>query len=739
VPPDSTAANSDADITIKRETLLATADARLGHKELAHQELREARALAESTRSRLQGEVLRTEGGLAAREGKAQESEFFYRQSLAFAEEHHDTYLAATNLSNLGIVALKAGHIDEALARFNAASERARGIRANYILQAALGNAGWAYYDLGDFDRALDNFHQAKAQAHDMNAAASEALWLQSEGLSLYRLGELEQARARYEQALREARAIQDHAQISTIETSLGKLSLQLRRIGEAELYAADALKEASAISDKSSEFDASILSALAAALDSTRADAASDLLKVHDEAAKDFPAMLYEIEDALGNLYAHRHDLQAAETWHRRAIRTYESQRAALHDEERRLPFYANGDELYHDYAAFLIATKRPGDALRVLDSARAAVLKEGLGSASAGEARAVVAPESIARQRHAVLLFYSLGAPESWLWAIDARGPHLFPLPPAAEIAAHIKSYQAIISKSRDPLAEQNQDAVWLYGALVAPAEALLPGGSHVFVIPDGPLNGFNLETLLKPSPQGLSYWLEDVRLTTASSLQLLARSQADTDGSKQNLLLLGDALPSSPMYPPLSHAAEEAAAVEQSFASADRKALTQAAAIPAAYAASRPAEYSYVHFVAHGTASSLRPLDSAIVLSPPPTDPDAFKLYARDIVHQPLHARLVTISACYGSGLRNFSGEGLVGLSWAFLRAGAHQVIGALWEVNDSSTPQLMAQLYQGLSHGEPPDDALRAAKLTLLHSHGVFRKPLYWGAFQLYTGA
>jgi CHAT domain-containing protein len=96
-------------------------------------------------------------------------------------------------------------------------------------------------------------------------------------------------------------------------------------------------------------------------------------------------------------------------------------------------------------------------------------------------------------------------------------------------------------------------------------------------------------------------------------------------------------------------------------------------------------------------------------------------------------------VTISACYGSGLRNFSGEGLVGLSWAFLRAGAHQVIGALWEVNDSSTPQLMAQLYQGLSHGEPPDDALRAAKLTLLHSHGVFRKPLYWGAFQLYTGA
>ncbi len=683
--------------------------------------------------------MLRTEGGLATREGKVQESESFYRQSLAFAEEHHDTYLAATNLSNLGIVSLRAGRIDEALARFHAASELARGIHANYILQAALGNAAWAYYDLGDFDRALDSFRQARAQAHDMNAAYWETLWLQSEGLSLYRLGEYEQARACYEQALPEARAIQDHAQVSTIETSLGKLSIKLGRISDAQADAAAALSEAHATGNQSSELDASILGALAAAHDPNRADAASDLLKVRDEAVKAAPSDVYEIEDALGDLYADEHDLRAADTWHRQAIHTYEAQRAALHDEERRLPFYANGDELYHDYAAFLIATKRPGDALRVLDSARAAVLKEGLGSASTGEPRAVASPEWIARQRHAVLLFYSLGAPESWLWAIDARGTHLFSLPPEPEIAAHIKSYQASISKSRDPLAEQNQDAVWLYRALVAPAEALLPAGSHVFVFPDGPLNGFNLETLLKPSPQGLHYWLEDVSLTTASSLQLLARSQADAGGPKENLLLLGDALPSVAAYPTLNHAPEEVAAVEGSFAPADRKALTQAAAIPAAYAASHPAEYSYVHFVAHGTASSLRPLDSAIVLSPPPADPDGFKLYARDIVHQPLHARLVTISACYGSGLRNFAGEGLVGLAWAFLRAGAHQVIGALWEVNDSSTPQLMAQLYQGLARGEAPNDALRAAKLTLLHSHGVFRKPLYWAAFQLYTGA
>jgi hypothetical protein len=50
---------------------------------------------------------------------------------------------------------------------------------------------------------------------------------------------------------------------------------------------------------------------------------------------------------------------------------------------------------------------------------------------------------------------------------------------------------------------------------------------------------------------------------------------------------------------------------------------------------------------------------PLDSAVILSPTPKSPEDFKLYARDIVHHPLQARLVTISACYGSGLRSPTG--------------------------------------------------------------------------------
>ena len=162
-----------------------------------------------------------------------------------------------------------------------------------------------------------------------------------------------------------------------------------------------------------------------------------------------------------------------------------------------------------------------------------------------------------------------------------------------------------------------------------------------------------------------------------------------------------------------------------------------MTRAQATPAAYLASDPEQFSYIHFVAHGTASRLSPLDSAIVLSTAGGEDD-FKLYARDIIRHHLRADLVTISACYSAGERAYSGEGLVGLSWAFLMAGAHNVVAALWDASDAPTEQLMNRFYDELDRGAMPDAALRAAKLSLLRG-GNFRNPFYWAPFQLYAGS
>jgi len=742
---DTPAFSPTDDLEIKRLTLLTLAHARLGQSEQSAEELQTAQQLSTATNSHLQGELLRTEGILERRNGRPADAESSFRASLAFARRNQDEYLAATDLLNLGIMALQAEHIDEALDRFNASSQLAAKIHAELLLQSSLGNTGWAYYNLGDFERALEGFQQAEVQARKLGATDSEVVWLESAGRAYSQLGNLQQAEGCYEQARQVAQGGYDLARQAENEAALGMLSLRRNQPVEARAHADAALRDARQLRDQPAETDALLVEALTAATAHT--PEAEGLLTqlLHENIA--LPSVRWTAADALAKLYAAEGRPTHAEQWYRRSIQTFETQRNSVQEDELRLPFSTNGDELYRHYAEFLIASNRPSEALRLLDSARGVSLngtEEDPGRKHRSAARTPRMGTSLNTFRgFEVVLFYSLGQQRSYLWAIDRRGAHLHVLAPEGEIAARIQTYQANILRSRDPLQESNPDAQWLYENLVGSVEALIPKNARVLVVPDGSMHGFNLETLLRPGPQGFHYWIDDVRLTMAPSLRLVSQASSRDaqagSASAGKLLLMGDPMRATKEYDTLPHASAEIENVEQYFPLDRRTTLTRAAAVPEAYAASRPVQYKYLHFVAHGMASNLRPLNSAIILSPSAVDPDRYKLYARDIIQQPLNARLVTISACYGSGVRNYAGEGMVGLSWAFLRAGAHQVIAGLWEVNDSSTPQMMDQMYHSLTEGADPDQALRTAKLSMLHSQGVFRKPIYWAAFQLYTGS
>ncbi|WP_058189229.1 CHAT domain-containing tetratricopeptide repeat protein [Terracidiphilus gabretensis] len=252
---------------------------------------------------------------------------------------------------------------------------------------------------------------------------------------------------------------------------------------------------------------------------------------------------------------------------------------------------------------------------------------------------------------------------------------------------------------------------------------------------------------------------YLVEDYTLESAPSLDLLAhggtgpdrkgldgKGQTKGNPATNNLLLMGNAAAADADFPPLPLFGMEMTRIAGRFQPEETTVFTGAKATPAAYEAANPEKFAYIHFVSHATASETSPLDSAIILSNPAGansgasssgGVSAYKLYAREIVTHKLNARLVTISACYGTGTRAYAGEGLVGLSWAFLRAGSRQVVAALWEVTDESTPRLMDGLYAGIAAGEKPIDALREAKLAMLHSGTRFKEPFYWAPFQIYS--
>jgi CHAT domain-containing protein len=434
----------------------------------------------------------------------------------------------------------------------------------------------------------------------------------------------------------------------------------------------------------------------------------------------------------------------------YRAALATFEADRSSLTRNDLKLPFSNNAAGIYDDYVHFLVTQKKIDEALRWADYSRARTLSEGLGLLSQdavrrGKQKRLFEPpalnaRTIAERSRGTLLFYWLGEKQSYLWAITPQKTQLFLLPPAAEIDSSVGRYRRSLNGPRDVLEAANEDGRALYRTLVEPAKTLLPKGARVFIIPDGSINNLNFETLIVDEAKP-HYWIEDADVINASSLRVLAASFIRENPHKQKpprkLLLIGDSVAPNKEYPELPRAGQQMASVARHFP-VQQQVYQRAQATPAAYLKSNPEQYSHIHFVAHGTASRLSPLDSAIVLSKPAIESGSFKLYARDIIRHPLHADLVTISACYSAGERAYSGEGLVGLAWAFLRAGSHNVIASLWDVTDASTEQLMDRFYDELDKGASLDMALRTAKLSLLHGT-AFHNPFYWAPFQLYTGS
>ncbi|WP_199247177.1 CHAT domain-containing protein [[Phormidium] sp. ETS-05] len=95
--------------------------------------------------------------------------------------------------------------------------------------------------------------------------------------------------------------------------------------------------------------------------------------------------------------------------------------------------------------------------------------------------------------------------------------------------------------------------------------------------------------------------------------------------------------------------------------------------------------------------------------------------------------LDADLVVLSACQTGLGKEIKGEGIVGLTGAFMSAGAERLIVSLWYVSDEGTAELMTLLYQKmLQQGLAPAAALRAAQLEMLQQE-KWRSPYEWAGF------
>ena len=732
---------------VTRDVLLSMAYSRT-EVGLAREALADAdrRSVDESSRAA----ILMARGIIDLDNGKLQEADRSFSSSLTSARSADDRFQQALALLNLGVVSIREEHFEDALLRFEQASDVARSIGARRALENAMGNVGWVSYKLGDYKKALVSSEAAQKEAAATGATSDQVAWLCDAGLDYFRLGDLTKAAAAYKESLALARSITNGEEAADALVSLGLLSLKVGDPAAALEYAQEAQAEAQLRPDESGSFQPVLLQARALKALGRTDEARAQLLGLLGPVFRK-PSVLWEVEEQLAEIEAAAGNDGVADAWFERAIETFDRQRSTLGRVESKLPFLENGTELYLGYMEQLIREGRTDDALAVLDQSRAATLADGLGLSRVGRSAGTgLHARELARRLDGTILVYCLRPKRSYLWAIGASGTKFFPLPDRERVLTLVQTYTDGIVHGRDVLGEGGHAGEALYDALLRPAESLLPrGGGRVFLVGDDALHGLNFETIVVP-PSGVSgskphFWIEDATISNAASLSLLSAGRFGAVRARggvkaaPNLLLIGDPIHGPGSEDSLPEAAHEVSAIAGHFSPEYRLVLTGADASPGAYAASGPARFSLIHFVAHGAASELNPLSSSVTLSPTGGRPDLYKLYARDILDERIGADLVTISACYGSGSRFYSGEGLVGLAWAFLRAGSHNVIASQWEVSDASTPELMSELYGDIVGGMRPDAALRAAKLRMLHTEGVFRKPLYWAPFQLYSGA
>lgn len=681
--------------------------------------------------------VLRSQ--LLYRSGKWAEAEALLNGAVTRAAAAGDTFRQAMALNNLGMGLVIRNRFDEAVPYF----ERILSLTdldGTSIYGAALNNAGVCYARLGQFERAVAL--QRRAIAVHEHGRQRDYLQALGELGSTYLLqDDIAQGIPYLQRALQIASEARLPGDAALWARNLAAASVALGNWDDAARFNEEARRLAPAGSGSGRAF--SVVTDAQIAAGRGRTSEAATLFSEALAVSEGVPAVRWMAYDGLARLAVAGNRPDEAAKHFEAALETVEKTRSALLRTDYRISFPSRLIHFYRGYVDLLLDQGQVERALEVADSSRGRVLAERQGVAAAPTRTSAGSLKQLARQANAVLLFYWLGPQRSALWLVEGSGIRKVDLPPADRIEALVAEHHETIQNAMsDPLGTAGGAGDRLYDMLIGPVAARIPRGASVVIVPDGALHRLNFETL--PVRQDAPhYWIEDVTVQVAPSLAMLQRAGARSgasastrvagaSASASSLLLVGNPTPRAPEFPALGYAPAEMEAIRRHFASATLTTLDGERASPAGFKGAGPERFSIIHFTSHAVANIENPLDSAVILSGTGQD---FKLYARDVAAMPLSAELVTVSACRSAGERAYSGEGLVGFAWAFLRAGTRRVVAGLWDVDDRSTALLMDEAYRRLAAGASPPAALREAKLALIRQG--FPRPYYWAPFQVFT--
>jgi len=145
-----------------------------------------------------------------------------------------------------------------------------------------------------------------------------------------------------------------------------------------------------------------------------------------------------------------------------------------------------------------------------------------------------------------------------------------------------------------------------------------------------------------------------------------------------------------------------------------------------------------YNILHFATHTSIDDDNPLSSKLTFFPFDMNGEDGVLQTYEIYGLDLKGELAVLSACSSGNGKLQKGEGVISLARAFAYAGMPSVVMTLWDVDDISSGNIIADFYFYLRQGIDKDDALRYSKLNYLHQTYpvVETHPAFWSGIVLY---
>lgn len=701
-----------------------------------------------------------------------------------------DDYGVAGASSLLGALERRAGKYEQAIAHLKDATAKyqqlaRRGLKLSYQIADSLAETGRVYRDMGENATALSFLQQAFLLAQSLPQPDLATGILNSIGLLYLEQEDYDQSEPYLQQALQGYQRIGNPTEAAGVILNLGVIAQRRGNFSSAMDCFQQALQQATQFGNQEvmmaageglgviyrekGDYSAAwqVLErslSLAKGLQSKMREAellwrmaevhlaqgafvqAAELsLQAHQIAQQQrLPKLSYLTAVTLGQAYLRLKKIPEALEILNEAAKQLEAlrTRVAGQIQERQL-FFENKVAAYHLLIELLLQQGNKLDALQAAERAKARVLFDALQRGTEpvneqflsdckppvlhpGDLRRLVEPKS-------AMLIYTVTPERTFLFVLkstpSAPEIYTFTIPISAlELRQRARRFQQLIAERRPAFAAE---ARALYRLLLQSAAVALQGAEQLCIIPDDGLWDVPFQALQTSNGR---YALEDYAIRYAPSLSVLtelATRQQPT--AAKSLLAFGNpTMPNENDFPfaPLPEAEKEVAALGKLFRSA--QVFTGGTATERQFKALAE-QYSILHLATHGVLNNRQPLDSYLALANSEgKDADDGRLTAREIMQTRLNANLVVLSACETARGNIRSGEGVVGLSWAFFLAGSRTLLVSQWQVHSGSTADLMVGFFAQRQRQSQNASALRAAALQLMQQPR-YQHPYYWASF------